>query len=194
MPETYGPHERAALLVLALAGRDIPNPELVHDHGITLSAAGRAKLNDAGLLKTDTSKRPYLHSITKQGKEWSWRELAEVEAPARSGPFVRAAFEALRQMCRGEFKLPVADLESMIRQVYGELSIKPQDWVRLARLRPKLDGADRTDVDRVLLTMTKTGTVHLAPSSNRKALTAADHEAAIRIGSEDKHLLAIEES
>ena len=42
--------------------------------------------------------------------------------------------------------------------------------------------------------MSGTGLVHLAQSTNTKALTAADHAAAIRIGSEDKHLVAIEES
>jgi hypothetical protein len=32
------------------------------------------------------------------------------------------------------------------------------------------------------------------PESNRKALTEADHDAAIRIGREDNHLLSIETS
>jgi hypothetical protein len=49
-------------------------------------------------------------------------------------------------------------------------------------------------VDEVLLRMMKTGTVHLAPDSNRKMLTEADHEAAVRIGGENNHLIAIEES
>ena len=34
-----------------------------------------------------------------------------------------------------------ADLESLIRAAYQELANGPQDWVRLAKLRPKLDGA-----------------------------------------------------
>jgi hypothetical protein len=86
------------------------------------------------------------------------------------------------------------DLESLIRKVYLDLSVKPQDWVRLAKLRPRLNGADRTEVDAQLLKMVKAGTTHLAPDSNRKVLTDADHTAAIRIGSEDKHLMAIEGS
>lgn len=51
----------------------------------------------------------------------------------------------------------------------------------------------KTDADWVRLAMIRTGMVHLAPDSNRKVLTDADHAAALRIGSEDKHLLAIED-
>lgn len=83
-------------------------------------------------------------------------------------------------------------LESLIREVYYDLSVKPQDWIRLARIRPRLNGADKSEVDDVLLKMMKTGTVHLAPDSNRKVLTDADHAAAVRIGGEDLHLMAIE--
>ncbi|MFC7614475.1 hypothetical protein ACFQV2_14045 [Actinokineospora soli] len=87
-----------------------------------------------------------------------------------------------------------ADLETLVRAVYLDLSVKPQDWVRLAKLRPRLDGAPREEVDDVLLKMVKEGVAHLAPDSNRKVLTDADHAAAIRVAGEDNHLLAIEES
>lgn len=83
-------------------------------------------------------------------------------------------------------------LEARIRMAYQELSTKPQDWIRLARLRPLLGGADKSDVDKALITMMRSGAVYLVPDSNRKVLTGADHEAAIRIGGEDKHLIAIE--
>lgn len=201
MAETYGAHERAALFVLALADREIPNPELVHDFGIKLSPAGRAKLVQARLLETRRDGNRIVHRITTDGIAWCRRELAAVEPPARSGPLVRAVFEVVRRLCRGDLRLadlagPVepADLESLIRTAYRELSQMPEDWVRLARLRPKLDGADRSEVDRTLVAMVKGGGVHLVPDSNRKALTREDHAAAIRVGSEDKHLMAIEGS
>ena len=85
-------------------------------------------------------------------------------------------------------------IEELIRDVYQNLSVKRQDWVRLARIRPEIASVDREDIDGVLLKMIKSGRVHLAPDSNRKVLTVADHEAAIRIGGEENHLLAIEES
>ncbi|MGH3757115.1 hypothetical protein [Actinophytocola sp.] len=209
MPETYGTHETAALIVLTLENEEVPNPELRHDYGISLPPAGRDKLNKAGLLASRKENGRYIHQITEAGVAWCETELVSAEPPARSGPQVRAVFEVFRRLVRHlqrrgvrlidvlrpDLESPAGpDLESQIRAAYHDLSVKPQDWVRLAKLRPRLDGADKDEVDQVLLAMTRTGLVHLAPSSNRKALTDADHAAAIKIGSEHKHLLAIEGS
>jgi hypothetical protein len=60
-------------------------------------------------------------------------------------------------------------------------------------LRPKL-GAPAAEVDAVLKKLSSAGEVHLVPEDNRKALTAADHEAAIRIAGEDNHFVAFEAS
>lgn len=208
MPE-YGTHERAALFVLALENRAIPNPELVHDHGIELRPPRRDKLNKAGLLDTKQDGRRFIHTITPAGIDWVEKELAEVETPPRSGPLARVLFDVLRKVIthlrRADIKLvdilrpadgaaAPADLESLIRGAYRELATRPQDWVRLANLRPKLDGAARSEVDDTLLSMTRTGMVHLVPSANRRALTDDDHKAAVRINGEENHLLLIEES
>lgn len=213
MPQTYGSHERAALFVLALENRAIPNPELVRDYGIDLRPPLRDRLNEAGLLQTTKVGRRYVHKITTEGIGWCEEELTEVETPPRSGPLARVLFDVLRKVIthlrttnirlidilRPEAPAdPLADtptsIETMIRGAYRELATRPQDWVRLAKLRPKLDGAERSEVDDTLFTMTKTGLVHLSPSANRRALTEDDHKAAIRVGGEDNHLLAIEES
>jgi hypothetical protein len=87
---------------------------------------------------------------------------------------------------------PDVRLESNIRAAYSDLATKTQDWIRLSVLRERLGNPDKTEMDRLLMDMVRTGRVHLAPSSNRKALTDADHGAAIRIGGQDKHLIAIE--
>lgn len=211
MPEKYGSHETATLFILLLENRPVPNPELTNDFGIDLRAAGREKLKKAGLLRSEKEGRRLVHEITPDGVTWCEEELSGVEPPSRSGPLVRTTFEVLRRLVadlrrRGlrlvdvlhatgtEPPAPPATLETLIREAYAELSVKPQDWVRLAKLRPKLDGAEKDEVDRVLLAMADAGQVHLAPDSNRKVLTAADHAAAIRIGSENKHLMAIEAS
>lgn len=208
MPDKYGTHERAALIVLALYG-ELPNPELRNDYGIELSPAGRNRLNKDGLLESRMESRRYIHTITDAGIAWCEKELTGVEPPSRPGPLVRVAFEWLRRLAghlqRQGVRLvdvlradqeaaPEADLETLIRAAYDELKTKPQDWVRLARLRPKLGGASKAEVDEKLVAMTRTGLVHLAPDSDRKALTDDDRKAAIRIGNEDKHLVAIEES
>ncbi|OLF12434.1 hypothetical protein BLA60_10140 [Actinophytocola xinjiangensis] len=181
--------ERSALFTLWVQNRDIPNPELTKTLGVDLRPAARDRLNKAGLIES-TKGRPIVHRITPEGVDWCLRQSLTIEPPPRSGALVRAVFAKFRQ----DAPELTPDLEKLIREVYRELSIKPQDWVRLARIRPELNGADHTEVDETLLTMIKTGTVHLAPQSDRKALTDEDHAAAIRVGSQDKHLLAIEES
>lgn len=217
MPDKYGPHETATLFVLLLENREVPNPELKTDFKIDLRPTGRTKLNRAGLVDTRKDGRRLVHRITSAGVAWCESELvAGLEIPSRPSPMVRAVFEILPRLVaaarsRGlrlaDLLAPTgddgspdkgtdapADLETLIRAAYGELSVKAQDWVRLAKLRQKLDGAEKSEVDQVLLAMTRTGFVHLAPDSDRKTLTDADRAAAIRIGKEDKHLVAIEES
>jgi hypothetical protein len=201
MPEKYSTTAKAALMVLMLANREIPNTELTKQHKIRLSPTDRDRLNQKGLLKTATDTTPYLHKITDEGIEWCMADLVDSELPGRPGPQARAQAEVLRHLVlflrsRGLLAEAIRSgaLESLIRKAYLDLSVKPQDWIRLARIRPMLNGADKSEVDDVLLKMMKTGTIHLAPDSNRKMLTEVDRESAVRIGGEDKHLIAIEES
>lgn len=84
------------------------------------------------------------------------------------------------------------DVWAEVLDAYRELRSKPQGWVRLARLRELLGYLDWGDVCGVLVETVRTGRVHLSPDSSRRTLTAADHEAAVRVGGEDHHLLAIE--
>lgn len=123
------------------------------------------------------------------------------ELPPRTPSHARAGFALLRKFilhheANGTLVQVIRsrDLESLIRSVYEELAVEPQDWIRLARIRPRLNGAEKGQVDDALVKMMKTGTVHLAPESNTKVLTAEDRAAALRVGSEDLHLVAMEES
>jgi hypothetical protein len=207
MPKPLGNPEKTALIALLLVDGEISTPELKKRHGVDLRKDTREALNEAGLITSHTKKSPHRHQITKVGETRCEELLAAMERPPRTSAMLGVVFDVLASVIgylrqhdiplvnviRG-IETELTDLESMIRKAYEELSVKPQDWVRLAKLRPRLNGADKDEVDRVLLAMTRTGLVHLAPDSNRKALTADDHAAAIRIGSENKHLVAIEES
>ncbi|GAB3443999.1 hypothetical protein [Actinophytocola sediminis] len=199
MPEKYNTAERAALFTLWWENREVPNPELTKELNVDLRKDGRDRLNKQDLIRSWQENRRYVHRITDEGVKWCVGELVTVEPPPRSGALVRAVFGIARLLASQpgvdlrELISP-SDLETLIRRAYGELSVKPQDWVRLAKLRPKLNGADKSEVDGVLLKMIKTGTVHLAPHSDRKSLTDDDRSAAIQLGDQDKHLVAIEES
>ncbi|MFI9380721.1 hypothetical protein [Kutzneria sp. NPDC052558] len=200
MSEMYDSHEQATLLLLLLDRNGVPNPDLKKKYGIKFPATSRDKLVKDGLIESTKVGIRNVHKITEAGIDWCARELGAIETPLRSSPLAKMIFELARnlpdflQWHDTDFAdvLDRGSVEKAIRDAYQDL--KSQDWVRLAKIRPQTEGIDRKTVDDVLLTMNKANRAALAPDSNRKVLTDEDHRAAIRIGSEDKHLLAIEES
>lgn len=78
-----------------------------------------------------------------------------------------------------------------IYAAYLDLSVKDQDWIRLVKLRAHhmLSGWDRADIDAAIMALVMASDAHLAPDSNRKVLTQADHDAAIYDG-DICHLIA----
>lgn len=87
---------------------------------------------------------------------------------------------------------PVGDLEAGIRAAYRSLARQPADWVGLADLRERLGDAPRGEVDAALRRIAVKPGVRLIPIANLKSLTPRDREAALRLGGEDNHALAIE--
>lgn len=84
-----------------------------------------------------------------------------------------------------------AELAADIRATYESLADEPGAWVGLARLRAALADVPRADLDAALLEMVRARGVMLNPEFNQKTLTPADRHAAIRLGGENTHLLAI---
>jgi hypothetical protein len=201
MPDKYDNVEQATLFALMLARRPVGNPDLKKDYKIELRAAGRERLNDRGLIRTWKVKARLVHQITDAGVDWCAKNLGKVQAPSQGGPLGRTVFAVMRNLPRYlewhgvDFAEVVKEgsLEAVIRDAYRELSGESGDAVRLARLRHRIDGVDRDEVDQHFLKMLKTGLVHFTPDSNTKALTETDHTAAIEVGGEDKHLIVIEE-
>ncbi|WP_261558042.1 hypothetical protein [Frankia tisae] len=99
---------------------------------------------------------------------------ADGAAPAEGGPEPAAA-----------------DLETRIRDAYWTLTAAPGDWVQLTAVRGRLTGLSRAEVDATLQTMERSPDVHIVPEADQRALTAADRDAAVRIGGKYKHLLSI---
>lgn len=85
-----------------------------------------------------------------------------------------------------------ADIESAIRKAYSDLAEHDGAWVGLAPLRTRLGAFDRTDVDEALRGLAIQPGVHIIPVANLKSLTQEDREAALRLGGEDNHAIAIE--
>ncbi|MEV0585854.1 hypothetical protein [Nonomuraea sp. NPDC050310] len=80
--------------------------------------------------------------------------------------------------------------EDRVRQAYAALAPAPGDWVRLADLRPLLSDLPREAVDTALTAINRSDGA-LIPEGNQKSLTPADEAAALTLGNQAKHLLAI---
>jgi hypothetical protein len=213
MNDRLGTQHISALFALMGAAREISNTELHELAGFRIDGQLRRTLNERHLItSTRQGNKPYVHELTDAGWKRCEAELAG-ERPEGSGHLGGAFYMVLDGVDRylkrqnkilADVFQPEAETTApaptepvtskKIITVYHQLAEKQGDWVRLAEVRPLLNGATRADVDKVLKDMSKAGQAHLAPDPDRKSLTAADREAAIRIGGEDNHLLVIERS
>ncbi|MGB3443380.1 MAG: hypothetical protein WBA97_31985 [Actinophytocola sp.] len=197
----------SALFTLMAVAREIDNTELAEATGIRITGDVRRRLNDLGLVSSSrTGNKPYVHDLTDKGWVRCRTELA-AQRPARPGYYGYAFFAVLNSLDRffdrenrqlADVFQPEVDggdnLEAQIRSAYRKLAPRPGEWVHLARLRPLLNGASREDVDGVLKALGRRQEVTLAPNPDRKSVTADDRAAAVRIGGDDNHLIAIEGS
>lgn len=203
LDELTGP-EQAVLLVLMAEGRPVPNPELAR-LGPELKKGSRDKLNRKGLIESTKVGRRLVHELTDDG--WAvGRQLFYADAPDRSQGTTRALHTLLRSLGRylEREDLPPAEVfaiidaepevsdEQRVREVYRRLAAQPGDWVALVRLRAALPDVGQRDLDDTLRRMYRKPGVHLIPEENQKVLTTDDRDAAVVIGEQHKHLIAID--
>ncbi|MFN3007155.1 hypothetical protein [Mycolicibacterium wolinskyi] len=197
-PDELTGTEQAVLLVLMAESRPVPNPELER-LGPKLDKPGRVRLNELRLIETTTG-RPLVHELTDSG--WALcRELLGAGAPARSSGQGRALYTVLNSLGRyfdradlapADVFLPPAQAEEQLRTAYTRLAARPGGWVSLVSLREAVPGLARAEVDAALVNLYQQPGVSLIPEENQKVLTAADRAAAVQIGDQNKHLMAIE--
>ncbi|MFD6858223.1 hypothetical protein ACFWCF_12925 [Rhodococcus sp. NPDC060090] len=212
--------EILVLLTLMAESRPVTNTEL-KSLGPELRADSRRKLNRLELVDTNTSTRPFTHELADNGWARCY-ELLSAGAPPRATPAARTLYTVLsslgRHFARNDLRpadvfLPApvektpenparevvartdvraAPVEGRIREVYSRLASRPGKWVGLADLRSALTDIAKDDLDRELVRMYRLPDIHLVPDENQKMLTAQDRAAAVTIGNQDKHALAIE--
>jgi hypothetical protein len=208
-PDELTGTEQAVLLVLMAESRPVPNPELER-LGPKLDKAGRDRLNRLGLVET-TAGRPLVHELTDAG--WALaRELFGADTPPRPSGQGRALYTLLRALRRyfdradlvpaevflpgeetAETEADAADrTEDRLRAAYTRLAARPGGWVSLVRLRDEVPDVGRDAVDAALINLYRQPGVSLIPEENQKVLTPADRTAAVTIGDQHKHLIAIE--
>jgi hypothetical protein len=208
MSEKLTPTARAALLVLMATGRQISNNEMFEIAHFKLHGKDKNVLNDEGWVKTDESRTPYRHVLTTEGWKRCIEELV-AEAPERAGggPLVGALYAVLHGLDRHRKQTGASlntifqvngtatssqDTESLIRDAYRALAREPGGWVSLADLRERLRDMPRSELDTTLKAMISRPGVSIIPEADQSSLKERDREAAVRIGGEYKHLIAIE--
>ena len=82
--------------------------------------------------------------------------------------------------------------ETQIREAHDRLSRYAGDWVPLADIRLELSGLSREQQDTALRSLDNQPGVHIIHWDNTKALRPRDHEAAIRLGGQDNHVIRID--
>ncbi|GGM14672.1 MULTISPECIES: hypothetical protein [Micromonospora] len=207
------PSESAILIVLMAEARELSNPELRQRYGIDVSRPTRDKLNRLGYVDSrQGARRTWLHQLADEGWVRVERDLDFTSPRARA---LGGALVALHTVLRDRI-MPRADsrtlgelftrsdlraapgghdrqrvLRTRLRQAYAALAGEPGDLVGLATLRPFFADVERAELDEALRALAREPNVIVVPESNQKMLTADQSAAALHVGGQDKHLLAI---
>lgn len=196
--------EQAVLLVLMAEARPVRNPEL-STLGPELKKRDRDRLVQRGLIEVTVVNRAMVLELTDRG----WATCAAIigsPTPDRPSGQGRALYTVLRALRRyfdrddlapADVFVPLDDpvdddVETRVRAAYVRLAARAGGWVDLVRLREELSDVSRHELDGALTRMYRIPGVSLVPEENQKTLTDADRSAAVVIGEQAKHLIAIE--
>ncbi|WP_255368153.1 hypothetical protein [Micromonospora sp. WMMB235] len=207
--------DRCILVTLMVKAAPLPQTYFTNVAGIGLKADHRRRLQSLGLI--EVTEKPITLALTDRGWDRATEELG-AEPPkgaGTAGGTLYVALDFLRrlidhsgtraddlfrmQINRSEVVAPpvtssgapAVDAVALIRQAYHELAAKPGDYVMLADLRGALIDLSRPEFDAALMTLNRERGVHLVPESNQKVLKPQERAAAVTIGNQDKHLVAI---
>jgi hypothetical protein len=205
--------DRAVLIALLSQGRKVSNPELKQLIGFSLDGEARRRLNDAKLVESDKQGRAYVHELSDYGWRWCGEHLASRGHPRETslerahriffGVFARymnaAGLSLANVVTLSQAPCPAGrhernatmDLPTRVEDACLALAAHRGAFVKLRELRLCFTDVPRADLDAVLTAMYAGQRANLVPQSNQQALTAADREAAVRVGGEYKHLISI---
>jgi hypothetical protein len=193
----------AFLTILKAEGREISNTEMDASYRVRLVSRPFERLAAAGYISSDTTHRPYRHVITARGLKALAVELEidedRVEAGEKRSLRERqlwaglVAQQKLLTSANGTATVVVgksAALDGRIRAAYTELAA-PGEWVDLTALRPLLADVSRAELDRALVRMLDEPDVRLEPEPFGHRVGPEEEHAAVHVGGEDRHKLAI---
>lgn len=206
------PSENAILIVLMAEAREVLNTELKAVYNLDVRNTSRDKFAKLHFVSSRRVGRTYALQLDDAGWVQAQEELifrsngATAQAAAltavlaslrdrvleRSGCKSYAELFALNDV-RGPASAPDQEqiLRTRIVNAYDALVREPKGFVSLTRLRPFFGDVPRAALDEALRKLGREEGVNLAPESNQKALSDDDLAAALHLGGQDKHLLAI---
>jgi hypothetical protein len=207
MDAELAPAEYAFLIILKAEGREHSNTEMDRLYHVRLVGDDYAKLNGGGYVSSYTKGRPYRHTLTQGGLDKLAKPLAIEEARTEEGqrrsPKEKQLWAAvvaqhndnLRLLAKGNDAAVVVaepdDLDGRIRATYAKLAGAPGDWVDLTALRPLLADISKAALDKALVRMLDAPDVRLEPEPFGHRIGVEERRAAVHVGGEDGHKLAI---
>jgi hypothetical protein len=195
--------EYAFLAILKAEDREISNTELDQKYGFRLVARPLQRLLGAEYIYTNKEHTPYKHIITKAGmkalaKQWGMDDDQAGKGERRTLRDRQhwAGMVALQNLLTSAGGASGAvvdqvDLDGRIRSAYGRLASTPGAWVNLTALREQLADVPKGELDRALKAMLRDDDVRLEPEPFGHRVGDAERQAAVHIGGEDRHKLAI---
>jgi len=218
--KSYGLPERCAMLALMALGREAYNSDLKKQYGLDIKKPHRERLNRDGLIASrKDGGRGFVHELTDKGWAWAASELG-AGVPPRAGSAGGALYALLNGLAKvlerrgwilaelfGEMHpqedvnrrvpgdnvaLSSQPLRERIRTAYKRLAKRPRDWVYLSDLHAHLNGATKAEIDSTLREMFRAREVSLTLEEDQASLTKKQRSAALRLGTDDMHLLSME--
>ena len=203
------PTESAILVVLLSENRAIRNPDLKEHFGFELKKPSREKLNRLSYVETRQDGGVMVHRLGDAA--WDrFREPLNFDGarPRAFGVALGSLLAAVqRDLDRNNRSLAMAfapesaepaprreaevELTDCIREAYVAIASAPRAWVSIADIRRKLGDVSRVNLDAALRRLEQTPDVNIVPESNQKTLSEEDRRAAVIIGDQPKHFLAI---
>jgi hypothetical protein len=204
--------ESAILMVLMAEAREVLNTELTERYGLDVRKTQRDKLTNLEYIASRKSGRTYALQLADKG--WL-RVQDDLDFKLRGAGALSNALTALHANLRGRVLARAAcanlgelfaltdvraaapqresglAIRTRILNAYEALADEPKAWVSLRRLRPFFADVPRDQLDDALRQLSLEDDVNIVPESSQRLLTEADIEAALRLGDQDNHLLAI---
>ncbi|WP_433532644.1 hypothetical protein ACQPYA_11780 [Micromonospora sp. CA-263727] len=209
--------ETAALFILLSEAAPVTNARLTREHRCELAKGSREKLERLKLIEVERISGRLVLTLGEKGWAHCRTQLSADSAPPRSGAIGGALYAVLRRWGRflaaqrlslGEFvnasnaptvtdmpderRPPVgSDVEERVCAAYQKLAPHAGDLVSLADLRDLVGDLTSADVDAALRRLHRRRGVILVPEANQKTLDARARAAAVLIGDQPKHSIAM---